>query len=142
MVYSNVCSDGIRKCCRIPQIPKNDARQEPEYKTDILACGISTERLMTTFKKRSLIDDFLKFVTKKLSISDLFLKIFVVRDRRGARLHRNSFRFQGRLHHGGMHEAIVQWRTVLVFKQQRIYDTTMGGVDRGLDTTVGGLVCH
>ena len=32
----------------------------------------------------------------------------------------NSFRFQGRLHHG-MHEAIVQWRIVVVFKHQRIY---------------------
>jgi len=32
----------------------------------------------------------------------------------------NSFRFQGRLHHG-MHEAIVQRRIVVVFKQKRIY---------------------
>ena len=33
---------------------------------------------------------------------------------------KNSFRFQGRLHHG-IHEAIVQWRIVVVFKHQRIY---------------------
>ena len=48
-------------------------------------------------------------------------QLHVVRDRRGARLHRKRIPFQRQAHHG-MHEAIVQWRIIVVFKQQKNYD--------------------
>jgi len=50
----------------------------------------------------------------------------------------NSFRFQGRLHHG-MHEAIVQWRIVVVFKQQK--NLWLPPVAPGLLSIIVAVLC-